>query len=228
MGVRAIGMRAILATALILLPGVASAGAWPREAGETFLSFSHALSAPRGDWGTAGFDPGTWTALYLEHGVGGGLTFGLDVGRSDDGAATVIGFASVALGQGAGGGRWAAQMGVGGTGPEGPDRPLVQVMAMWGRGSAAGWLAADGQVLLVRDAPAIAKLDLTWGLNTGDRTRVIVQLQAGDYPGSPPYARLHPSLVLRLSDRMSIELGGELGLVGSDSLGLKLGTWLEF
>lgn len=221
-------VRAVLAMALLLLPGAGWAGAWPREEGQTFLSFSHALAAPRGDWGTAGFDPATWTALYLEHGVGAGLTFGLDAGRSNDGTSTVIAFASVALGQGAGGGRWAAQLGVGGTGPEGPDRPLVQLMANWGRGGERGWLAADGQVQLVRDAPAIAKLDLTWGIHAGDRTRVILQLQTGDYPGSPPYARLHPAVVLGLNDTLSVEIGAELGLAGSDSLGLKLGTWLEF
>lgn len=60
-------MRLILALILAILPAAASAGAWPRAPGETFV----VLSVGTG---------GEWSGVYAERGVRRGLTFGLEIG----------------------------------------------------------------------------------------------------------------------------------------------------
>ena len=74
----------------------------------------------------------------------------------------------------------------------------------------------------------LPKADLTLGLNTGDRTKLFVQFQGGKYPGNDPYLRVVPSMAYRIGDRHHLEFGVPVGLLGGETLGLKLGTWLEF
>ena len=58
-----------------LIPGQAFAGAWPRERGATFLSFSSLLTTPADDIGA---DLESTPSIYLEQGMRRDLTFGLD------------------------------------------------------------------------------------------------------------------------------------------------------
>lgn len=60
-------MRALLLV-LLLWPGLAAAGAWPRPAGEVYLSTGQE------------FGPDGWSGLYAEVGGPRALTFGLDAG----------------------------------------------------------------------------------------------------------------------------------------------------
>lgn len=64
-------MRAAMRVLLLILalwPGLAAAGAWPRAAGEVYVSTSQEAG------------PDGWTGLYVEYGGPRNLTFGLDVG----------------------------------------------------------------------------------------------------------------------------------------------------
>lgn len=58
----------VLLVLLILWPGLAVAGAWPRAAGEVYLSTGQEIG------------PDGWSGLYAEVGGPRNLTFGLDVG----------------------------------------------------------------------------------------------------------------------------------------------------
>ncbi|MEM7643451.1 MAG: hypothetical protein AAF366_13105 [Pseudomonadota bacterium] len=60
-------MRALLVS-LLLIPGLVQAGAWPRAAGEIYLSLSQEV------------DLDGWTGIYAEYGAPRDLTFGIDIG----------------------------------------------------------------------------------------------------------------------------------------------------
>lgn len=60
-------MRALVLL-MLLFPGSAAAGAWPRTSGEIYVFSGQS------------FGPDGWTGLYVERGGPGKLTFGLDIG----------------------------------------------------------------------------------------------------------------------------------------------------
>jgi hypothetical protein len=72
------------------------------------------------------------------------------------------------------------------------------------------------------------KADFTFGVDPRPRIKVIMQLQTGAPAGDPYFARLAPSVVVRISKKTHIELGLTVGLVGDDQVGLKIGIWREF
>jgi hypothetical protein len=71
-------MRLPLALILCVLPSLASAGAWPRAEGETYVNLSH-----------EGGEDG-WTAIYAERGVRGDRTLGIDIGGHVAGGALAL------------------------------------------------------------------------------------------------------------------------------------------
>ena len=218
---------------LLILPEISLAGAWQRDEGATFLSFSYTATAPVADWKAGSVDPDGFTAFYVERGLGTGLTLGLDAGAAEAGERTVIVFVSRALTQPDDKNQSAIQFGIGNLSAFASDQPLVQVAASLGRGLGGargpGWMAADAQLhYRTETGEIVKKLDLTYGATISDRTRAIFQIQTGDYPGSDPYLRLAPSVVYRLSEGAMVEAGAAFGLSGGETFGLKIGTWLEF
>lgn len=225
-------MRLVISSVLLcLIAGLVQAGAWPRALGSTFVAFSVTGSGNPASFGTGAMEG--YATLYVEHGVSARLTFGLDTGLDNSGASSVLAFARLPVGALDAETRFAlkAGLGRGTTGIQG--HTAVSFGVDVGRGVTTrlgdGWLsletwahydAARGDLVL--------KGDLTAGLRITPRTKVMVQVQTGSYPGSDPYARLAPSVSHRISDRFSIELGAVAGLIGDDRVGLKLGTWLEF
>ena len=224
-------MRLILAALIIaLFPAAASAGAWPREVGTSFLSLSYTLSD---DMNLPGVDPEGYTALYYEIGVTPRLTFGLDAGRAQNGEYSAILFARRALDFELFGGRTALQAGAGMAEIGGTSDTLVEFGASWGKGLetrfGGGWLGLDSKLHYFTQAEEFAaKLDMTVGVKPNDRTMLILQLQAASYPGADPSLALVPSIVRRVGARYHFELGLDLGLVNDTTAGIKLGTWLEF
>ena len=110
---------------------------------------------------------------------------------------------------------------------------MLQFGAAWGRGISTrwgnGWIAADGAVRYRLETEGIvAKLDLTVGIKPFDRAKLFVQVQAGRYPDADPYLRVVPSVAYRIAPGRHIELGVPVGLAGDNSVGVKIGTWLEF
>ncbi len=224
-------MRLILAVlVLTLAPAAAAAGAWPREVGTAFVSLSYTLSD---DMGRPGVDAEGYTALYAEYGATPRLTFGIDAGKADNGEYTAILFARHALDWELFGGKTALQGGAGAAEFGGDSDTLLELGAAWGKGLetrfGGGWLGIDTKLHYFTDTEDIAtKVDVTLGIKPNDRTMVILQLQAADYPGSDPSLALVPSIVRKVGKRNYFELGLDVGVANDSTAGVKLGTWLEF
>ncbi|MCG6903595.1 MAG: hypothetical protein LJE68_13025 [Rhodobacter sp.] len=222
----------VLLTVLILVacPVQLWAGAWPRDKGATFLSFTHTLSAPM-DAPVQNLSG--YSTAYLERGLGRNLTLGFDGGMAAGGDYAAIVFLRRSLGSGQGRNAFALQGGLGLATSSGSASYVIEAGASWGRGMktvlGAGWAALDTRLQYRPDqAGIVAKADLTLGFKPVERTKLMFQVQLGDYPDSDPYVRLAPSLAREIGPGRHIELGAQIGVVGDDRVGLKLGTWLEF
>lgn len=218
-----------IALALCVLPGVAAAGAWPRELGQWFASVTHKYADERGRAGSA---QAGYSTLYIERGMPGRRTIGLDLGRGDTyGDWSALAFLRVPLDTGAGANRFAAEIGLGGGGGEGAGtHVLIRPGLSWGRGLRKGWAALDGFLEYRPDkGTGIWKLDATLGLKPSARSMMILQLQSGDYPGAKPFTRLAPSYVRQVGrGNQFVEIGLTYGLSRDRQAGIKLGSWMSF
>ncbi len=223
-------MRAWVMTVIIcLLPVQAAAGAWQREKGSFFLSAGYTASVDPETLGAMSIQMEGYATAYLEYGVSDRLTFGIDAGMGAPGDHTVIAFARTPVRFGNGTHVFAVKAGVGTTKNTGTSQSLVQIGASWGRGIQTrfgnGWLSLDTSVqyrLTTQDIDG--KVDLTLGIKPDKRTKLMLQVQTG----SAPYLRLAPSAVRQIGPGRHVELGLDIGVVGVKTVGLKLGSWLEF
>jgi hypothetical protein len=222
---------ALALVALLAATSQAQAGPWPRGEGETFLSFSGFVTTPMDQIGA---DTQGFASVYLERGMRHELTFGLDAGVAEGGAFSAFVFMKKPDLKQSETHRFALRLGAGASGEAGEIQDATAVFgAYWGRGFTSrfgsGWATLDVQAhygLISGDV--IAKADATIGIKPNDRLKVMMQLQTGDYPGADPFLRLAPSVAWALTEGHHIELGGQVGLIGDDRVGLKIGTWLEF
>jgi hypothetical protein len=226
------------------------AGAWLQEQGHIFVSLSHEVTTPRENLSSEAlaYDPtpplSGYSALYAEYGLTDWLTIGTDAGRDDeqdtwDGVV----FARIPLSPTDWRHRWALQVGVGQRsyiqpGPFYPQEsretePIARVVLGWGYGFEAplngGWLILDGVFEHRFDTGGQpTKLDATAGLRMTDRTSLLLQLQTGDYPDSPAYAKALTGIVLKLGRGFSLETSLIAGLRTDDRLGLRTALWWQF
>ena len=219
----------VLCLTVAAIPAQLCAGAWARDKGATFLSFGATFSAP---YDAPGQDHRLYNQLYIEHGLGRDITLGFDAGMDmhSDYSAVVFLRRPIDLGSRS---KFAVQAGLGSASSGGQTGYVLHVGASWGRGLdtrlGSGWLAVDAKAdYRLEQAELGVTTDFTLGLKPGDRTKLIIQLQTGRYPGSDAYIRLAPAYVREIAPGRHIELGAQLGLVGDRRAGLKLGSWLEF
>ncbi|GGH63531.1 hypothetical protein GVY41_19275 [Frigidibacter albus] len=235
------GLLVVLAV-LCLFAGGASAGPWPREKGDLFLSFSHETASE------AGSDAAGWTSLYAEYGLTPRWTVGLDLGSGGDTQIGMI-FVQRAVGRQDGPGRLAFSSGVGlqtGAAPQ----AFGMMGAAWGRSLGTplgpGWVAVEPQLrmgvaltdewppTLVLDVDgtllttASTKLDLTLGATLRPKLIVMGQLQMERVVEGETTARLTASAVRDVGRRGKLQLGVSAPVQGKGDAALKLGTWLEF
>ncbi|OSP55682.1 hypothetical protein BV911_06115 [Pseudoruegeria sp. SK021] len=226
------------------------AGAWPRDQGGVFASLAYELTTPEAaiQPEALALDPTpplySYTALYAEYGLRPWLTVGLDTGQQEgpDTWSGVV-FVRVPIGSQDGRHRFAVQLGLGQRRyeQEGPyygietieTEWIARPTLAWGMGFDSpwgpAWAGAEASVEWRADtAGQPVKLDLTTGVTISPRTTVLLQLQTGDYPDNPPYAKLLPGLVVRLLPWLSLESSAILSLVGDDKLGARTALWLEF
>ena len=214
-----------------LFPATAVAGAWPREPGSWFLATSYTV---RGDVASLGTPAFTMSgSSSVEYGLTPTLTFGVYANRADSGDYSVLAFARHPVGFGLVPGKLAVQAGIGTHGTAVSNERLLQLGVNWGKGIKTGfgpgWLALDTQLhYRLTTGDIVLKADLTLGVKPNDRTKLMLQLQSGLYPGTDPYVRLAPSVARKIGNRQHIVLGVEADLIGGSDIGLKLGTWLEF
>ena len=222
-GARAVGLG--LALALWVLPGGALSGAWLREEGSTYLSFS--FEAPQEGNG--------WSALYLERGVRPRLTLGIDAGRAagrGDGQALV--FARRPLGATDGPSRRAVELGLGARLEEGVGaRPAARLGLSWGRGFVTrwgdGWAAVDSSVTGTWGDPDLTtKLDVTLGVRPGEDAMTTLQIFWSRSGRDEPALRVVPSYARRLRGETFGQLGLVIGSGAAPELGIKIGLFREF
>lgn len=211
--------------------GAASAGPWPYAAGEGFAS-----AAWRGTPAT-----GTeYSALYLEYGLGRRWSVGVDAGRAIGGATKTIAFVGRARAKEAAGPRIGWQLGVGRIDGQAVVRPGLSIGHAFGHalgnGAHTGWVSADGlaEIGVAFDAwgrPVVetdVKLDVTVGLSHGDDRKTVLQLQAGQEEGDPPFRRLELRRVQPLYGGTSLTLGAYRDLSDGGAGGLVVGLWQRF
>jgi len=225
-------MRIILSAAIIAIHLVASpaqAGAWLREKGASFTSFSLSTSWFR-DARSSG---------YMEFGITETSTVGIDLGlsRNQNGKKLAYGtlFLRRALLANNGANIWAYEVGLGATyGGAGTQAlPHFKTGLSFGRGinikEKGGWLAADAAILwgLQKDNH-VAKLDTTVGLNFTDHLAGILQLNFARQEGET-FSYFEPSFVINPRNTgLKLQIGLITPLDDAAKTALKLGLWHEF
>lgn len=206
-------------------PSTAHAGAWPREKGTGFISAVTYLSWSQDYLLWESYAPsGRYDTLYLEYGLTARWTLGLDLGRSVSGAEKVVAFARRPLARPDSWLQIAAEIGAGQIDGDTVVRPGLSL----GYGWDGGWLNADLLAEHFSDrGETDVKLDLTYGQSLG-RHKLMMQVQAGQQAGDDAFVRLVPSVVTPIWRAVSLEIGATYGVMGDESMGLKLGIWTEF
>jgi hypothetical protein len=222
--------RVLALIAALVLASAAQGGAWLKERGDTFLSFS--FEAPQDGEG--------WASVYAERGIRPWLTFGVDGGRAAGrGEGEVIVFARTMVGPQGEARRQALELGFGARlDAEGVPLPAMRAGLSWGRGFGSrfgnGWMAVDGSVTGYGNFAAGSeeglslKLDTTFGLRPSENSVATMQFfwsRSGDEDAA---MRLVPSYGRRLTGSTFGRVGVVFGGGGAPSLGLKVGITTEF
>lgn len=215
----------ILALTCLAAPCV-EAGAWPRKKGDGFASVSVRLGWPQdvADW-TSLEPTQDYSTLYIEYGLTDRLTLGLDLGHSVSGSGKTVAFLQFPLRQADEGVHVSAQLGFGMISGDRVLRPGLSL----GWSLEKGWFSIDSVAEAhLQTGRADYKLDFTWGRNLNAGRKFILQVQTGQPDGQDAFARLAPSIVIPVRDRLKFETGATFGLTGDESVGLKIGVWTEF
>lgn len=245
-------MRASLIGAVVfmLLATSALAGAWPREKGGVFAALSYEVTTPRAALmpEALALDPTPplygYTGLYGEYGLTERLTIGIDTGQEEnqDSWSGVV-FARMPIGPQDWRHRFSVQLGLGQRryeknglyyGLETIETEWIARPALaWGYGFdtrwGSGWAAADASLEFREETGGVpVKVDVTLGTTVSERATLLLQLQTGDYPDNPPYAKLLPGLVLKVLPWLSLESSLILSMQGDDKLGARAAIWVSF
>ncbi|MGV6812178.1 MAG: hypothetical protein ACWA47_08025 [Brevirhabdus sp.] len=205
---------------LIFGPNSGFAGAWPREKGEVFVSFSHSHSL---SWG------GGYPSAYAEWGVRRGFTLGLEVGGTG-----VAQNAMAFLRLHPKGERKlvsAVEMGIG---TEGPGRDTVVssgMLAGIGFKTPLGpaWVDARGVARLnLRTGAQTAKLDTTLGMKTRRGVLYMLELNGKVDAFGQISAHLAPSAAVPLNKKLHIQFGVSQGIFNTREQKVKLALWASF
>ena len=214
----------------LLVPGLLSAGAWPRERGTWFLSSDVRLAWPQDTSQWVSLQPASnYYTIYAEYGLPRNLTLGLDLGHSVSGAGKTVAFLRMPLPKFRRGPELSAEFGLGVIDGRMVARPGISAGLGFATFGTPSWLAADAVVEVVsQPSAADLKLDLTYGVTLENGMKVILQLQSGLPASDPSFARLAPSIALPVGKNRLAEFGVTYGLRGDDSMGIKLGVWQTF
>ena len=209
---------------LMLSAAQAQGGAWPREQGRTFLSFSI-----EGEFEVGITDASDgYASLYLEHGLDRDLTLGLDAGGHETDMAKAIGFLRWPVGPRGQAAVWSMEFGLGLYDEDFALRPGLSYGRGLDLGGVPGWLAVDSRALIYDGMEGILETDITLGWRPLQDHMVILQLQTGAPTERETYAKIAPSYVFGLPGGRHLELGVTAGIVEASDITLKLGLWQEF
>ncbi|PYE85973.1 hypothetical protein [Pseudoroseicyclus aestuarii] len=210
------------ALALLLGPwaGEARAAAWPRGAGQSFLTLSYQHDvAPSDD---------AYGGLYYERGLSDSLTFGLTAGHNPVFAdSNAIAFLRKTLTP-EGSDVFALSLGAGWVEGAGAAlRPGASWGRGWQRGAFSGWYGVEATFAYRADATTELKVDPVIGLNLEGGALAVLQLQTSRLSGGDWQVGLAPSWVRPVGDGLMLEMGA-VWVPQDENLALKLGLWTEF
>ncbi|MCA8879164.1 MAG: hypothetical protein KDA73_04220 [Rhodobacteraceae bacterium] len=110
-------------------------------------------------------------------------------------------------------------------------RPAVAYGYGFGGARVSGWAGLEASVeFREHTSGEPKKLDAILGLRLGEASRLayLLALQSGDFPGSDPYAKLLPGVVVRVWRNLSVESSLIWGVAGDRTVGARIGLWVEF
>jgi len=209
---------------LLLLPIEASAGAWLRDKGALFLSYSLTMEDPENSGAAVAF-----AALYAEFGLSHQITVGVDLGSNETGFYKAVAFAIVPLKFTTGAYNMNIEVGGGVI----DNRVILRPGLSLGRGfelfGTSGWFSIDtrGELDITGDHNRWST-DVTIGFNTGRRRKMLLQLQQGGPMNDPDVLRLAPSLVFETQPGRHLEIGATAGVENAPDYGFKIGVWRAF
>lgn len=211
---------------LLLLPwlaGMAAAGAWPRDKGQSFLALSGQVDGPD----QFGLYRQSFT-LYAEYGATERLTLGLDIGGDAQRMTKAIAFARWPIGPAERAMKIAYEIGVGEVEEEAALRPGLSLGRGFTLSGRHGWAAIDGRAVLFGGGQAALESDITIGLSTTPHSKAILQIQTGRPAFGRTYSRFAPSFVHETKPGLYLEFGVVAPLSGGGENGVKLGLWRQF
>lgn len=227
--------------ALTAIP--APAGPWARDPGAVFVTLGVSAEDTQTALLTGTADPDLTGSLYAEIGLGHRLTFGLDAAGTE---AAGIGTAFLRLTLTAPDSPFQAAVDLGrarlwddDNGPA--DLARLGASIGWGfdawsmgQGSFApghqgGWMTLQATLLhdLATDEQ-IWQAEATLGLNLGQDWRATLAVKAEDWRDDGTAVTLRPSVIYAFSEDTALQLGGHIGIDGSDAAGLSLSLWQSF
>ena len=214
-------MLRVIAVLLVITAAQVQAGAWPREKGQVFLSYSVETEAE--------YPYRTYGALYAEYGVTDKLTFGVDIGGDDTEMSKAIAFVRYPGKTTSGDILTAWELGIGLADGDFAFRPGIAYGRGIKWGQIDGWLGLETRSIIFTNGLAgTYEADATLGLSISKRNKLIFQLQSGFPPLEPVYIRFAPSLVIEQQPGRHLEIGAAAGVMGTDELKIKIGTWRHF
>ena len=213
-------MRVIVLIYLVVLGVQAQAGAWPREKGEGFLSFSTEYDDE---------DDALFTSLFVDYGITHRITAGLDLGFADEELYKAVAFARYPISQADADWNVALELGMGVTEDEAVLRPGLMLGRGLTLGRKSGWLSIEALAYYkVEQDDVDVSTDVTLGLNMTDRHKLLFQLQNGNQPMDPDYLNFASSVVIEQTPGFHVELGMKAGLKEDGDYAFKLGMWHHF
>lgn len=231
-------IRVLALLVLLILPVPAQAGAWLREKGAIFLSWSNSIP----EHANSIYE--TDMSLYAEYGLTKHLTVGFDgyLGGAGTKPEAYL-FMRFPIGNPKRPAKMALTFGVGYKEFPNPwgtvsKQTRTKLGFSWGRGLKKGWLAFDASASILQQTSLVVpgqdgtnySADFTWGQKPWERWMFIWQVQSGKTTNGPFFAKFTPSVVWAFGEKRNnnIEVGLIKGLTGSDVQSVKLGFWKSF
>ncbi len=209
---------------LLLISAQASAGPWPRGKGKIFYSL-HMNGEYRADINMIS----RYGTFYAEYGLTEKITLGADYSGSETYTEKAVLFARIPLPNGDRKLLYAAELGIGMADMQFAVRPALSIGRGISWGKRTGWATIDSRAILTgKSASNRLESDLTLGLNSTKRTKVIMQFQAGLPSRGDSYLKFAPSFVFERKPGRMLELGAIVGIHNYDNYAAKLGFWREF
>ncbi|MEM7520608.1 MAG: hypothetical protein AAF307_06175 [Pseudomonadota bacterium] len=206
----------------------ANAGAWLKERGSGFASFTLGGNMHHEVTG----------ALYLEYGLGDHTTIGIDVNGFTDGntARNALGhvFLRRELFKTGNAHRFSYEVGVGAMWLDERTLPTVKTTLSWGYGFSSGprngWASLDASYTYEPTlGMSIAKVDGTFGMAITEVTTGMIQFTASSQNDNDSYRAVEPSLLFTPKGKtFSLRIGAEVPVEHTDKSALKLGLWRRF